>query len=86
MGDAADGLEALRDFVGGLLDFLVGLLEELVDAEVLGTFDVPVVLVELVVEDVRVREVGVQRFDNLLGFLGVESNRVVADAACFLED
>jgi hypothetical protein len=50
-----------------------------VDIEEFRALDVPVVLVQLVIEDVRVREVRVQRVDNLFGFLGVEPKRVLLD-------
>jgi hypothetical protein len=42
------------------------------------------VLVKLVVEDVRIRKVGVQRVDDLFGFLFVEPDGIVTDGACFL--
>ncbi|PYZ02722.1 hypothetical protein C8039_04655 [Halogeometricum sp. wsp3] len=45
----------------------------------LRALDVPVVLFELMVQRVRVREVRVQRVDNLLGLLLVESEFVLFD-------
>lgn len=52
--------------------------------EELRALDVPAVFVELVIEDVRVRKVRLERFDDLFGFLFVESECVLVDGACFL--
>jgi hypothetical protein len=82
VGHTPEGLDALGDLVRRFFDFLVGLLEEDVDVPVLRARDVPVVLVELVVEDVRVCEIRIQRVDDLLGFLLVETEWVLADRLC----
>ena len=52
-----------------VFDVLVGLFEEAMESEELRALDVPVVLFQLVVQHVRVGEVGVQRVDDLFGFL-----------------
>jgi len=52
-----------------------------VELFVLGTGDVPVVLAQLVVQDVRGREIGVQRVDDLFGLVGVDADGVLLDGA-----
>jgi len=69
----AECLGALGDLVGGRLGVLGRLAEEQVEVAELRALDVPVVLSELVVEDVGVGQVRVQRVDDLFGLLLVDA-------------
>jgi len=57
-----------------------------VDVPVFGPLDVPVMLMELVVEDVRVRQVRVQRIDDLFSLVLVESDRIRFDGTSLLSE
>jgi hypothetical protein len=73
--DAADCLCPLGDHVGTHFEVLVGLLQEQMEVAELRALDVPVVFVDLMIEDVSVGQVRVQRVDDLLGFVGFEPER-----------
>jgi len=85
--NTTDSLCPLGDSVGTCFEVLVGLLKEQMQIAELRTLDVPVVFVNLVVENVGVGEIRIQRVDDLLGFLLFKPQCVgFFDRVCLLAD